>query len=133
MVCEFRRALNEETLAFLLRTTMVINLLQIAYTNKQTSHHWSNTYSILLEHFVWSPLRSVTDNSLRPQYLALLNISRTSNSSALTLQDFNTCLITFEEFIRTKNLSTAYRNSILQTFEFIFDQRNTYVQTRLTS
>ena len=112
---------------------MVINLLQVAYTNKQTSYHWSTTYSILLEHFVWSPLRSVTDQSLRPQYLALLDISRTTNSSILTLQDLNTCLIAFEEFIRTKNLSTAYRNSILQTFEFIFDQRNTYVQTRLES
>ena len=112
---------------------MVINLLQITYTNKQTSHHWSAIYSVLLEHFVWSPLRSVTDQPLRPQYLALLNISRTANSSALTLQDFNTCLIALEAFIRTKNLSTAYRNSILQTFEFIFDQRNTYVQTRLKS
>ena len=112
---------------------MVINLLQVAYTNKQTSYHWSTTYSILLEYFVWSPLRSVTDQSLRPQYLALLDISRTTNSSTLTLQDLNTCLIAFEEFIRTKNLSTTYRNSILQAFEFIFDQRNTYVQTRLKS
>lgn len=106
---------------------MIINLLQVVYTNKQTSHHWSITYSVLLEHFVWSPLRSITDQPLRSQYLSLLNISRTTNSSPLTLQDFNTCLIAFEAFTRTKNLNTPYRNSVLKTFEFILDQRNTYV------
>lgn len=112
---------------------MVINLLQIAYTKRQTSYHWSNIYSVLLEHFIWSPLRTTTDQSIRPQYLVLLDLTRTTNNLEPQLADYNTILIAFESFVRNHNLSSALRASILSSFEHIFDLRNTHVQTRSKS
>ena len=109
---------------------MVINLLQIAYTKRQTSYHWANIYSVLLEHFVWSPLRLTTDQSLRPQYLALLALIKTTNNLEPQLVDYNTILIAFESFTHNHNLSSTLRASILSSFEHIFDLRNTHVQTR---
>lgn len=104
----------------------VPQLLQTVYSLRTTSHHWATVYSILLEHFVWQSLRCTTSNSLRSQYSTLLKLSKYPNSTPLTLADYNTCLIAFEQYIRTKHLSQPYRVSVLKTFEFIFDIRNTH-------